>query len=90
MLGVIVLGMHLAQVEDEVGDIVMTVVQNKIDLIDEAVMTPYVECVTSRYVLLIFALPFRDEVDALAKRLKLKLFRVSVKEGFNVDQGYRR
>ena len=32
-------------------------------------------------------LPFRDDVDALAKRLKLKLFRVSVKEGFNVDQG---
>lgn len=30
---------------------------------------------------------FRDEVDALAKRLKLKLFRVSVKEGFNVEQG---
>ncbi|KAL5456924.1 hypothetical protein EMCRGX_G034151 [Ephydatia muelleri] len=55
------------KVEDEVGDIVMTIVQNKIDLIDEAVMTP-------------------DEVDALAKRLKLKLFRASVKEGFNVDQ----
>lgn len=55
------------KVEDEVCDIVMTIVQNKIDLIDEAVMTT-------------------DEVDALAKRLKLKLFRVSVKEGFNVEQ----
>ena len=29
----------------------------------------------------------REEVDELAKRLKLKLFRTSVKENFNVDQG---
>lgn len=31
------------QVEDEVDEIVMCIVQNKIDLIDEAIMTPYVE-----------------------------------------------
>lgn len=55
------------KVENEVGEIVMCIVQNKIDLIDEAVMTP-------------------EEVDSLAKRLKLKLFRTSVKENFNVDQ----
>ena len=29
----------------------------------------------------------REEVDAVAKRLKLKLFRTSVKENFNVDKG---
>ena len=29
-----------SQVEAEVGEIVMCIVQNKIDLIDEAVMTP--------------------------------------------------
>lgn len=29
----------------------------------------------------------REEVDELAKRLKLKLFRTSVKEDFNVNQG---
>lgn len=28
-----------------------------------------------------------EEVDAVAKRLKLKLFRTSVKEDFNVNQG---
>ena len=31
--------------------------------------------------------PCSEEVDELAKRLKLKLFRTSVKENFNVDQG---
>ena len=29
----------------------------------------------------------REEVDDMAKRLKVKLFRTSVKENFNVDQG---
>lgn len=55
------------KVENEVGEIVMCIVQNKIDLIDEACITP-------------------EEVDELAKRLKIKLFRTSVKENFNVDQ----
>lgn len=55
------------KVEAEVDEIVMCIVQNKIDLIDEA-------CMTS------------EEVDALAKQLRLKLFRTSVKENFNVDQ----
>lgn len=55
------------KVEDEVDEIVMCLVQNKIDLIEEATMTP-------------------EEVDAVAKRLKLKLFRTSVKENFNVDK----
>jgi hypothetical protein len=30
---------------------------------------------------------FSEEVDAVAKKLKLKLFRTSAKENFNVDQG---
>ncbi len=29
----------------------------------------------------------RDEVDTLAKNLRMKLFRTSVKENFNVDEG---
>jgi hypothetical protein len=29
----------------------------------------------------------REEVDELARRLRLKLFRTSVKENFNVDEG---
>jgi len=31
--------------------------------------------------------PYREEVDALARRLRLKLFRTSVKEDFNVNEG---
>lgn len=31
---------HVTQVENEVGEIVMCIVQNKIDLIDEACITP--------------------------------------------------
>ena len=55
--------------EEEVGSIVTVLVQNKIDLVDESVVTP-------------------EEVEELAKRLKLKkVFRTSVKENFNVDQG---
>ncbi len=29
----------------------------------------------------------REEVDELTKKMKLKLFRTSVREDFNVDQG---
>ena len=36
---------------------------------------------------MILMLLCREEVDELAKRLRLKLFRTSVKENFNVDQG---
>ena len=32
-------------------------------------------------------LSHREEVEELAKRLKLKLFRTSVKEDFNVNEG---
>ena len=28
-----------------------------------------------------------EEVESLAKRLKLRLFRTSVKENFNIDEG---
>ena len=34
-----------------------------------------------------FLLSHREEVEELAKRLKLKLFRTSVKEDFNVNEG---
>lgn len=55
------------KVEAEVSDVVMAIVQNKMDLIDESVVT-------------------QEEVEELAKRLKLKLFRTSVKEDFNVNE----
>ena len=32
-------------------------------------------------------IPHREEVEDLAKQLKLKLFRTSVKEDFNVNEG---
>ncbi|XP_032234091.2 ras-related protein Rab-23 [Nematostella vectensis] len=54
------------KVEDECGSIPMVVVQNKIDLIDEAVVKP-------------------DEAESLAKKLKLKFYRTSVKEDLNVN-----
>ena len=57
------------QVEDEVGQVVTVLVQNKIDLIEESVVTA-------------------EEVEELAKRLKLKkVYRTSVKENFNVEEG---
>eukprot|EP00118_Oscarella_pearsei_P025504 m.308299 g.308299 ORF g.308299 m.308299 type:complete len:246 (+) comp43717_c0_seq1:260-997(+) len=54
------------KVEDECGDIVMVLVQNKIDLIDEAAVDS-------------------GEAEDLAKRLKLKFYRTSVKDDFNVN-----
>lgn len=44
------------------------IVQNKIDLIDQSVVSA-------------------EDVEELVKRLKLKLFRTSVKENFNIDEG---
>merc|ERR1719232_1293162 len=58
------------KVEDEVGDIVMALVQNKVDLIDEAQMTV-------------------EEVEEMAKKLKVKLFRASVKEDFNIEELFK-
>ncbi|XP_050402655.1 ras-related protein Rab-23 [Patella vulgata] len=58
------------KVEDEVGQINMVIVQNKIDLIDEAVV-------------------HSDEAEALAKKLRLRFYRTSVKENLNVDEVFR-
>ncbi|XP_033644856.1 ras-related protein Rab-23-like [Asterias rubens] len=55
------------KVEDEVDNIPLVLVQNKIDLVDEAVIAP-------------------EEAEALAKRLKLRFYRASVKENLNVDE----
>lgn len=35
--------LSLSQVENECGEIPMVIVQNKIDLMDQAVVTPYVD-----------------------------------------------
>ncbi|KAL5261894.1 hypothetical protein ACHWQZ_G007559 [Mnemiopsis leidyi] len=58
------------KVEDEVGEIVMALVQNKVDLIDEAKMSV-------------------EEVEEMAKKLKVKLFRASVKEDFNIEELFK-
>lgn len=55
------------KVEDECGSIPMVLVQNKIDLIDQASVKP-------------------DEVETLARELRMRLYRTSVKEDLNVDQ----
>lgn len=53
------------KVQDECGGIPMVLVQNKIDLIDQAVMNP-------------------EDAEGLAKQLRVKFYRTSVKEDLNV------
>ncbi|XP_074640974.1 ras-related protein Rab-23-like [Tubulanus polymorphus] len=55
------------KVEDEVGEITMVLVQNKIDLEERAVVR-------------------LDEAEALAKSLRLRLYRTSVKDNRNVEE----
>lgn len=54
-----------SKVESECGDIAMALVQNKVDLLDQAAMT-------------------NDDVENLARKLGLKLYRTCVKENVNV------
>ncbi|KAF6025123.1 RAB23 [Bugula neritina] len=54
------------KVEVEVGEIPMVLVQNKLDLIDEA-------CVSE------------EDCELLAQRLKMELFKTSVKDNLNID-----
>ncbi|XP_033737436.1 ras-related protein Rab-23-like [Pecten maximus] len=58
------------KVEDEVGEIGMVIIQNKIDLIDDTVVND-------------------EEAEDLAKRLRLRFYRTSVKENLNVDEVFR-
>lgn len=58
------------KVEDEVGEIGMVIVQNKIDLIDDALIQP-------------------EEAEALAKKLRMRFYRTSVKDNLNVDEVFR-
>ncbi|XP_068681269.1 ras-related protein Rab-23-like [Montipora foliosa] len=55
-----------SKVEEECGSIPMVLVQNKIDLIDQALVQV-------------------DEAESLAKKLRLKFYRTSVKEDLNVN-----
>ncbi|XP_071483759.1 ras-related protein Rab-23-like [Diadema antillarum] len=59
-----------AKVEEEVGNIPLVLVQNKIDLVEQAVLEP-------------------EEAEALAKRMKLRFYRTSVKENLNVEDVFR-
>lgn len=56
-----------AKVISECGEIPMILIQNKVDLIDQAVVTP-------------------EEAEGLAKKLKVKFYRTSVKDGLNVNE----
>jgi len=58
------------KVEDECGDIPMVLVQNKIDLIDQATITP-------------------EEAESLAKKMKIRFYRTSVKEDLNVNEVFQ-
>eukprot|EP00794_Sanderia_malayensis_P004798 gene4798-5425_t len=55
------------RVNEECGEIPMVLVQNKIDLVEDAKMTP-------------------EEAEALAKKMKLRFYRSSVKEDLNVKE----
>ncbi|XP_078491660.1 ras-related protein Rab-23 [Ciona intestinalis] len=60
-----------SKVEEEVGpNIPIALVQNKIDLLDDAVVEQH-------------------EAEGLAKRLKLRFYRTSVKEDLNVDEVFK-
>jgi Ras-related protein Rab-23 len=58
------------KVQDECGSIVMVLVQNKVDLMDEATMDS-------------------KEVEFLAKKLHLKLYRTCVKDDLNVSEVFQ-
>lgn len=58
------------KVTAECGNIVMVLVQNKVDLMDDAVMTPH-------------------EVEHIAKKLKLKLYRCCVKDNLNINEVFQ-
>lgn len=58
------------KVTDECGNICMVLVQNKVDLMDNAVMEA-------------------SEVEFLAKKLKLKLYRMCVKDDLNVSEVFQ-
>jgi len=58
------------KVTDECGNICMVLVQNKVDLMDNAVMEA-------------------ADVEFLAKRLKLKLYRMCVKDDLNVSEVFQ-
>lgn len=58
------------KVVDECGNICMVLVQNKVDLMDDALMTP-------------------AEVEATAQRLRLKLYRMCVKDNLNVTEVFQ-
>lgn len=60
----------IKKVEAEVGSIPMVLVQNKVDLIDQAVMT-------------------KEQANAKAEAVKLKFYRTSVQENFQVDQVFQ-
>ncbi|CAH1255067.1 RAB23 [Branchiostoma lanceolatum] len=58
------------KVEDECGDIPTVLVQNKIDLVEDAKVET-------------------EEADTLAKKLKLRFYRTSVKDNLNVEDVFR-
>lgn len=61
---------YLLQVEAECGSLPMVLVQNKMDLADEALVSP-------------------EMAESAARRHRLRLYRTSAKQDFNVDEAFR-
>lgn len=61
------ISMWKGKIESECGDIAVALVQNKVDLVDQAVVTA-------------------NEVEGIARKLGLKLYRTCVKENINVTE----
>lgn len=76
------------KVENECGEIPTVLVQNKIDLMDQAVVSLWVDLNVvepSNFKLWTFS----EESEALARNLGVRLFRTSVKEDLNVAGVFR-
>ena len=73
------------KVAAECGDeLSMVLMQNKIDLIDQAVVTRYANI---RLTLRPSNISCSQEAEDLAKRLGLRFYRASVKDNLNISQG---
>lgn len=91
------------KVEAEVGDIPTVLVQNKIDLLEETVIKKQAVVSLMRQshsssktiarsgqmemIVICLVLRCSEEAEGLAKRLKLRFYRASVKEDLNVTEG---
>uniref|UniRef100_A0A8C8BNJ3 Ras-related protein Rab-23 n=1 Tax=Otus sunia TaxID=257818 RepID=A0A8C8BNJ3_9STRI len=78
------------KVMTEVGDIPTVLVQNKIDLLDDSCIKKILRIFQRKskitFELLLYSC---EEAEALAKKLKLRFYRASVKEDLNVTEVFK-